>query len=862
MKVKCFGINLCVFSLLLIFCQVVYAKTDTIIYETELYGPPFKFIEDGEISGFEIELNQYIFSGSEYRFDYRFNTWEKVYEKLKNGEIDTCGLLVVNEERKKDILFSDTVMNIYISIYSKEKNKNIGIKDLEKYRVGVGKEQYSEHILKDSVGISNYTTFVDVEEAIDALNEGKIDVIFENQDVVNHYLIKKGLTGKIIPHKTELFPVKVAYGVSKRNPELVKYINERLDSVKKNGIYEQLYRKHFLRPSDFYRRKQRIRNFAAMLALLVLLALLQVYIRHLKKKISKAYRELRKQHEWLRITLSSIGEAVITTDENGTVTFSNYEIQKMLGLSEEEILGKKLDKLLSGLVDKREKVYKIPIEEVVNRGSMIKLETDLSLVTPGGRRLVEGTVAPIRNDSDVIIGTVVALKDITEIKKKDEILYNMEYYDPLTGLPNRSLFSDRLKMALAQSKRNNEMCALIILDLDNFKAINDTLGHSVGDMLLKQVAEKIKGYLREVDTVARIGGDEFIIIQPQIKDINDATRAADRILKKFQQPWILEGKEYYITASMGIGIYPNDGEDPQTIFKNADTALYRAKELGRNNYQLYTESMNQKVLQRLDIENSLRRAIEKEEFVLFYQPQIDIKTGKIVGFEALLRWYHPDYGLMPPMEFIPVAEDSGLIVVIGEWVLETACRQNKKWIECGLEPHLISVNLSARQFQRSNIVEVIDRIRSSTGLAPELLELEITESTAMQDLSFTIDVLNQLRKKGIRVSLDDFGTGYSSLNYLRQLPIDTLKIDKSFVQDIRANSKEEAIAKTVISLAHKLDLTVVAEGVETKEQLLFLKKEKCDKAQGYLFSKPLPAEEIEKMLRDKKCFVIGEEVDN
>ncbi|HOP93004.1 MAG TPA: EAL domain-containing protein [Acetivibrio thermocellus] len=589
---------------------------------------------------------------------------------------------------------------------------------------------------------------------------------------------------------------------------------------------------------------------------------MQVYIRHLKKKISKAYRELRKQHEWLRITLSSIGEAVITTDENGTVTFSNYEIQKMLGLSEEEILGKKLDKLLSGLVDKREKVYKIPIEEVVNRGSMIKLETDLSLVTPGGRRLVEGTVAPIRNDSDVIIGTVVALKDITEIKKKDEILYNMEYYDPLTGLPNRSLFSDRLKMALAQSKRNNEMCALIILDLDNFKAINDTLGHSVGDMLLKQVAEKIKGYLREVDTVARIGGDEFIIIQPQIKDINDATRAADRILKKFQQPWILEGKEYYITASMGIGIYPNDGEDPQTIFKNADTALYRAKELGRNNYQLYTESMNQKVLQRLDIENSLRRAIEKEEFVLFYQPQIDIKTGKIVGFEALLRWYHPDYGLMPPMEFIPVAEDSGLIVVIGEWVLETACRQNKKWIECGLEPHLISVNLSARQFQRSNIVEVIDRIRSSTGLAPELLELEITESTAMQDLSFTIDVLNQLRKKGIRVSLDDFGTGYSSLNYLRQLPIDTLKIDKSFVQDIRANSKEEAIAKTVISLAHKLDLTVVAEGVETKEQLLFLKKEKCDKAQGYLFSKPLPAEEIEKMLRDKKCFVIGEEVDN
>jgi polar amino acid transport system substrate-binding protein len=840
----------------------VYAGANSIIYETELYGPPFKFLEDDEIHGFEIELNQLIFSDNYYRFEYKFDTWEKVYEKLKNGEIDTCGLLVVNEERKKDILFSDTVLSIYISIYSKERKERIDIKDLGKYRVGVGKEQYSEHILKNTVGISNYTCFTNVEEAVEALNHGEIDVIFENQDAVNHFLIKKGLTGKIITHKTDLFPVKVAYGVSKKNPQLVQYINERLDRVKKSGTYEELFRKHFFRHSDYYKTKQKIKNFAGMFVVFVLLVLLQVYIRHLKKKVSKAYRELRKQHEWLRITLLSIGEAVITTDENAIVTFSNYETQKLLGLSEDEISGRKLDKLLSGLVNKNENVYKIPIEKVINHGELIKLETDLSLMTPHGKKLVEGTAAPIRNDSGVIIGAVIALKDITEIKKKEEILYNMEYYDPLTGLPNRSLFTDRLNMALAQSKRNNEMCALIILDLDNFKAINDTLGHSVGDMLLKQVAEKIKGYLREVDTVARIGGDEFIIIQPQIKEISDATRAADRILKKFQKPWILEGKEYYITASMGIGIYPNDGEDQQTIFKNADTALYRAKELGRNNYQLYTESMNQKVLQRLDIENSLRRAIEREEFVLFYQPQIDIKTGKIVGFEALLRWYHPGYGLVPPMEFIPIAEDSGLIVAIGEWVLKTACRQNKKWIDSGLEPRLISVNLSARQFQRNDVVEVIDKIRSDSGLEPELLELEITESTAMQDLSFTIDVLNQLRKKGIRVSLDDFGTGYSSLNYLRQLPIDTLKIDKSFVRDITANSKEEAIAKTVISLAHKLDLTVVAEGVETKEQFLFLKKERCDKVQGYLFSKPLPAEEIEKMLRNKECFIIDENADN
>ncbi|MFZ5990062.1 MAG: putative bifunctional diguanylate cyclase/phosphodiesterase, partial [Bacillota bacterium] len=461
---------------------------------------------------------------------------------------------------------------------------------------------------------------------------------------------------------------------------------------------------------------------------------------------------------------------------------------------------------------------------------------------------------PIRNDASVIIGTIIVLKDITELKRTEEIIYNMEYFDSLTGLPNRTLFSDRLNMALAQARRNNQQSALIILDLDNFKTINDTLGHSVGDLLLKQVGEKIKSYLREVDTVARLGGDEFVILQPQINDISDATKVADRILEKFQCPWILEDKEYYITASMGIAIYPNDGQDEQTLFKNADTAMYRAKEVGRNNYQMFAESMNRKVLQKLETENNLRRAVEKEEFVLFYQPQIDILSGKIVGMEGLLRWYRPGFGLVPPMDFIPLAEESGLIIPIGEWVLRTACRQNKEWIDSGIEPLIIAVNLSARQFQQQNLVEAIEKALLETGLPPTLLELEITESTAMEDLNFTIEVLTQLRDKGIRISLDDFGTGYSSLNYLKRLPINTLKIDKSFVHDITSNANEEAIAKSVISLAHKMMLTVVAEGVETNEQLSFLKEQRCDKVQGYLFSKPLPADEIEKLLRNRNQF--------
>jgi len=598
----------------------------------------------------------------------------------------------------------------------------------------------------------------------------------------------------------------------------------------------------------------------AVTILLFALAIIHIYIQHLKRKVSTAHSELRKNNKWFKIILSSLGEAVITTDEKGIVTFSNLESQKLLGMNEDEIQGKELGVLFSRFCDSEGNSYRIPVEEVIKNGSVESLEGNIRFDNTDDRKLLAGTIAPIRNDSGIIIGTVVALKDVTELKKKDEILYNMEYYDSLTGLPNKSLFFDRLNMALAQARRNKEMCAIIILDLDNFKAINDTLGHSEGDVLLKQVAHKIKSILREVDTVARIGGDEFIILQPQIRKISDATRIADRVLDKFQNPWVLKGKEYYITASMGIGIFPNDGHDAQTIFKNADIALNRAKELGRNNYQLYAESMNAKVMQKLDMENNLRRAIEREEFVLFYQPQVDIRTGKIVGMEALLRWYRPEYGLVPPMEFIPIAEESGLIVPIGEWVIKTVFRQNKEWIDRGIGLQLIAVNLSARQFQQHDLVELIEKFRRETELRPELIELEITESTAMRDLDFTIDILNQLREIGIRISLDDFGIGYSSLNYLRRLPINTLKIDKSFVQEITTNPNAEAIANSVISLAHRLDLTVVAEGVETREQLSFLKNEGCDRVQGFFFSKPLPANEIEKMLRNKVSFYDAYEI--
>lgn len=600
-------------------------------------------------------------------------------------------------------------------------------------------------------------------------------------------------------------------------------------------------------------RIEKYENLILIIALLItiILIVLLVNIKKNKRKLSNDYGELRKHHKWLEGTMLSIGEAVIVTDEKGIITFTNYEARRMFSLSEDQFLKKKLDDVMELLRDQDGKNCDLSLDSVL-KGSKLNFEcVSFFSLEDGKEHIISGNISPIRNEWEDIIGTVSTIKDITEQKRNEKKIYNMEYFDSITGLPNKMLFLDRLNMALANARRSGVQLAVIVLDLDNFKTINDTLGYSFGDRILMQVAEKIKGLLREADTVARFGGDEFIILQPGLKDVTDITKVVERILENFRNPWVLEGREYYVTASMGIAVYPNDGQDENTLVRNADIAMYRAKETGKNNYEMFMEAMNKKIIDRLDLENDLRHAIEKEEFVLYYQPQIDIATGEIIGVEALIRWNRKGVGLVPPLEFIPAVEETSLIIPLGEWVLRAACKQNVEWINMGINPVLMAVNLSAKQFQQRDLVEMIEKILDETGMEPTLLELEITESTAMQDIDFTIEVLKILRKKGIRISLDDFGTGYSSLNYLKILPIDTLKIDKSFVHDIASSPNEEAIAKSVINLAHKMNLLVVAEGVETNDQLESLKDQMCDKVQGYLLSKPLPPEEAFYLLKNK-----------
>lgn len=436
------------------------------------------------------------------------------------------------------------------------------------------------------------------------------------------------------------------------------------------------------------------------------------------------------------------------------------------------------------------------------------------------------------------------------VKQRTAELNHLAYHDVLTDLPNRILFEDRLTQALILAERNRQTLGVLFLSLDRFKKVHDTLGHAIGDKLLQKVAERLRSSAHKGETVARFEGDEFALLLTQIggTEGEDVVEVIFQINESLALPFTIDEHELFITVSIGISLYPDDGADASTLLKNADAALYRAREQGGNNYQFYTADLNAKALKRLTLENSLRRALERSEFEIYYQPVLDSNTRKIVGMEALLRWHHPELGLVQPVEFIPLAEDTGMIVPIGEWVLRTACAQSKSWQEAGFAPLSLAVNLSARQFQQQNLLEVVVGILQETGLDSHDLELELTESSIMKNAESAVQTLGALKAMGIKIAIDDFGTGYSSLGYLKRLPIDTLKIDRSFVSDLTTDPDDAALVMAIITLAHNLSLKVIAEGVETEEQLGFLHLLKCDEWQGYLFSKPVPVNAFEELL--------------
>jgi diguanylate cyclase (GGDEF)-like protein/PAS domain S-box-containing protein len=531
-------------------------------------------------------------------------------------------------------------------------------------------------------------------------------------------------------------------------------------------------------------------------------------------------------------------DAVFSLDRNGIFQHANPSTFQLLGYSEKDLLKTSIFSLVSK--NDKEKFHQMFFRSV--EGST-KESLICHLIHKDGRKIkVQFKTVPIFVNG-AMIGIYGIVRDITEQSRAEEMIKYMAYHDYLTGLPNRSSLKKRLNEAIKEAKITHETFAVMFIDLDRFKFINDSMGHNIGDQLLKEVAERLTAVFEEEDCVFRQGGDEFIIL---LRNCNRKIAAtfAEKIIHAFQNPFQIEHQEFYMTTSIGISLYPNDGEDDETLIKNADNALYRVKEKGKGNYQFYSADMLKATPHLLLIETGLRKAAVRSELQVYYQPQVTMNTGTIHSFEALLRWNSPLLGCISPSQFIPLAEETGLIIPIGEWVIDSVCEQIKLWENQGYQKISVAVNLSAKQFHQANLAEVIYQKLKKHNVQPDKLEIEITEGV-MRDTKETLFILDRLKEIGIRISIDDFGTGYSSLSYLKRFPIDALKIDQSFVKDILIDKKDAAITKTIIHLAESLEMDVIAEGVENEEQAVFLQHAGCHKAQGYYFGEPLPAEDVE-----------------
>ena len=588
----------------------------------------------------------------------------------------------------------------------------------------------------------------------------------------------------------------------------------------------------------------------------VVLTLVVALISAWSWQLAKARRRERRAQE----TYAAASEASLDAffvlrsvlDQDGavidfTIEDTNSRGEQLAGLGKDQLCGRSLREIVphfltNGII--------ADLVQVATHGGASEGEWIAGSLAARSRWLHRQVVA-------VEGGVVAIVRDITERKQTEERIRHLAQHDDLTGLPNRSLLRDRLEQAIAQAERRRQAVGVAFIDLDGFKLINDGLGHNAGDELLKVVGERMRRCLRRNDTLGRFGGDEFVILLPELTgDPLAIAPLLEKIRQSVTEPVMVEGQEVQVSCSIGVCLYPRDGHDANTLMMNADAAMYRAKEMGKNHFQFYRREMNASVEQKLVLLEGLRNAIEASadaggalsQFSLLYQPKVDLRSGRIFGVEALIRWNHPEHGLVPPQRFIGLAEESGLIVPIGEWVVRSACRQNQAWRDAGLPPITVSVNVSARQFEEKRLVERIAGALADSGLAPEALELEVTESLIMRDLSRSIDRMRELEAMGVALSIDDFGTGYSSLSALKSFPISRLKIDKSFVSDLAGNRNDQAIAMAVISLGHKLDLRVIAEGVETEEQRDFLRANDCDEMQGYLFSRPVAPAEIAQLL--------------
>lgn len=565
-----------------------------------------------------------------------------------------------------------------------------------------------------------------------------------------------------------------------------------------------------------------------------------------------------KEKARAEIALNSIGDAIICTDLLGNIDYLNIAAETITGWLRAEAYGLPIGevfRIINGVTRDPERNM---VALVLEQNEKMSLPSDTLLIRrDGSEASIEDSAAPIYGLDEQLTGVVIVFRDVSSAHAMAKKMVHLAQHDFLTNLPNRVLLTDRIAQAISSAKRNTKQLAILFLDLDNFKNINDSLGHTMGDKLLQSVASRLTACVRASDTVSRQGGDEFVILLTETSNEKFASTTADKILAMLALPHAIDGHDLHVTTSIGISVYPADGIDTETLIKNADTAMYHAKEIGRNNHQFFRSEMNIRAVERQLIEVSLRKALEKSEFILHYQPKVNLQKSMVTGAEALLRWMHPDWGMVLPERFMATAEESGLILPIGRWVLRQACTQAKQWSDLGLTPISVAINVSALEFRQKGFIEDVRQILHETGLDPQYLELEITESVLMRNADASALILQELRELGVNLAVDDFGTGYSSLSYLRQFPVDVLKIDQSFLKDMEIDPQNGIIASAIIGMGNNLKLKVVAEGIENEAQLIFLREKNCEEGQGFFFSKPITAKDFSTLLTNGNCQIFG-----
>jgi diguanylate cyclase (GGDEF)-like protein/PAS domain S-box-containing protein len=557
-----------------------------------------------------------------------------------------------------------------------------------------------------------------------------------------------------------------------------------------------------------------------------------------------------RERELSNIVMTSIGDAIITTDVLGRVAFLNPVAEAMTGWRHAQATGLPISQVFRIVDGITKDEVSSPVPTAMSENRRVEIPIAARLIGRHGRESdIEAAASPLHGSTGQVVGGVLVFRDVSDTRKMAEHMARLAQHDFLTGLPNRVLLLDRVEQAVVQARRSCKHVALLFVDLDRFKHVNDSLGHDAGDRLLKEIANRLRACVRATDTVCRQGGDEFVVLLPDAPGINDVAHIAEKLLEACRRRHTNDGQDVHVGASIGISLFPDDGIDVDALTRNADAAMYHAKAIGRNNFQFYTPDMNARARERLALENQLRRALQQNEFVLHYQPILHLATKAVVGCEALLRWQDPNHGLLRPSEFLPLMEDSSLIVPISQWALREACRQAQEWQDGGLRAVPVAVNLSGAQFKRKDFLESVTNALGQSGLDPRYLELELTEGIVMGDAAATVGLLRSLKDLGVRISIDDFGTGYSSLSHLRRFPIDTLKIDQSFMRDLDAGQDDAAaITSAIISMAKSLRQRVVAEGVESREQVEFLQVRGCDAMQGYYYKPPLSADEFGQLL--------------